>query len=76
MANRVLTYQVDTNAEGRTTSVTPCPHGVRSFVSGKTAMVGSISCSAYCECFAGPIMRTDRRAILCGWPPKKKTLIQ
>ena len=39
-------------------------------------MVGSISCSAYCECFAGPIMRTDRRAILCSYPPKKQTLIQ
>ena len=76
MANRIITYQVATNAEGRTTSVTPCPHGVRSFVSGKTAMVGSISCSAYCECFAGPIMRTGQRAILCGWPPKKQKLIQ
>lgn len=76
MANRILTYQVETNAEGRMTSVTPSPHGVRSFLSGKTAMVGSISCSAYCECFAGPIMRTDRRAILCSYPPKKQTLIQ
>ena len=76
MANRVLTYQVATNAEGRTTSVTPCPHGVRSLETGDVTMVGSISCSAYCECFAGPVMRTNRRAILCSYPPKKQTLIQ
>ena len=71
MPNRVITYQTEGSQ-----IITPCPHGVRSFVSGKTAMVGSISCSMYCECFGGPIMRTNKHAILCGFPPKKKKLVQ
>ena len=71
MPNRIVTYQTENRR-----SVTPCPHGVRSLETGDVTMVGSISCSMYCECFGGPIMRTNKHAILCGFPPKRKPIVQ